>query len=88
MPQLDAGEPIWTVDTSIVKPDREAHFLKNCGALGPGKMTVCRDLENASFFWSPAKWTIAVRLMRGERATNTMLASRQWLTTCLNIRHT
>jgi hypothetical protein len=56
MPQLDTGEPIWTVDTWIVKPEREAHFLRNCGALGPGKMTVYRDVEKVSFFWSPAKW--------------------------------
>jgi hypothetical protein len=50
------GLPIWTVDTWIVKPEKEAHFLGNCGALSPGRMTVFRDLEKASFFWSPAKW--------------------------------
>lgn len=48
--------PVWTVDTSKVKPGREPHFLQNCGALSPAALTLFRDLEKPGFFWSPATW--------------------------------
>ena len=47
---------IWTVDTWKLKPDRESHFLQNCGALSPRALTLFRDLEKSGYFWSPAKW--------------------------------
>lgn len=54
--------PIWTVDTWRVRPGKESHFLKNCGALSPGPLTLFRDLEKPGLFWSPAKWESRERL--------------------------
>jgi hypothetical protein len=39
-----------------VKPGREAHFLRHCGALSPEALVLFRDLEQSGTFWSPEKW--------------------------------
>ncbi len=47
---------VWTVDTWKIKPGREDHFLKHCGALSPDKLVLFRDLDEEGLFWSPEKW--------------------------------
>ena len=47
---------VWTVDTWRIKPGRDGHFLKLCGALAPSKLVLFRDLDEQGLFWSPEKW--------------------------------
>jgi Antibiotic biosynthesis monooxygenase len=68
---------VWTVDTWRIKPGREEHFIDLCMGLDDRPLTVYRDLDKPSVFWSPAKWESleALESWRGGQAYANALAS-------------